>query len=119
MLTWLSAAPPFRYVRISINPELTRAAAIASLGHELQHALEVMDEPSIVDHASLEAYYAKTGISMAGHLNGWDSNKARAVGDEVRRDLIGGRASRAAESVRGYDPRTWGLVYRQARDQPR
>ena len=119
VLTWLSAAPPFRYVRISLNPELSRASAIASLGHELQHALEVLDEPSIVDPVSLEAFYVKNGISMPGHLNGWDSNKARNVGDEVRRDLSGGRASRAAETAGDYDPRVWAADSRQARQHAR
>ena len=116
VLTWLSATPAFRYVRVSINPELPRNIAIATLGHELQHVLEIVSDPSIVSSASMEAFYQRHGISMRRNTNGWDSLRARDVGNEVRRDLNGGRPTHAVlEATREVDPLTWNTVYRSAR----
>jgi hypothetical protein len=120
LLTWLAATPTFRYVRVSVNPELPRNAAIASLGHELQHVLEVVGEPSIVDSTSLEAFYQQHGISMRRQTNGWDSLRARDVGEEVRRDLNGGRTTHVLfEAEPEVDPLTWTTAYRSARESGR
>ena len=101
-LTWITATPTFRYVRISWNPEISMNAAIATLGHELQHALEVAQEPSIVSAATLEAFYRKHGIDMRSH-NGWDTIAARDRGDAVRRELAAGYNARALESLPSLD----------------
>ena len=113
-LTWVGGTRRFRYVRIGINPDLRGDAAIAALGHELQHALEVAGEPSIVDGHSFAAHYKQVGISVRMHNNGWDTEAARQAGDDVRRDLVGS-GMRAMESVRDFDPNTWHLAYRKAR----
>ena len=42
MLTWMTRAGHFRYVRASISPDLTPHQMIATIAHELQHAVEVM-----------------------------------------------------------------------------
>ena len=116
-LTWMAATPANRYVRISLNPEMTHDALIAALGHELQHALEVAEAPWVVDTDSLQAYYKKNGLSTASqHINGWDSLAARLIGDEVRRDLAGARTARVvADSIQAFNPQEWHIVYRRAR----
>jgi hypothetical protein len=120
LLTWLSATPTFRYVRVSLNPELSRNTAIAALGHELQHVLEVVGEPSIVDSTSLEAFYQQHGINMHRQNNGWDSQRARNAGNEVRRDLNGGRATHVLfETAHEIDPLVWTTAYQSARESGR
>jgi hypothetical protein len=115
-LTWMAATPSNRYVRISLNPEITRDALIAALGHELQHAVEVAEAPWVVDPASLQAYYQKHGISTAQHINGWDSLAARVTGDDVRRELAYARTVRVvADSIQPFNPQEWHIVYRRAR----
>jgi hypothetical protein len=114
LLTWMTASPKFRYVRVSINPELPQRTAIAALGHELQHVLEVINEPSIVDSASLESFYLRHGISMRISVNSWDSEAARDTGDKVRHDLVGDRSARI-ETIKGYDPLEWEAMYQRAR----
>src|SRR5687767_8438130 len=83
-VTWAAATDSFRYVRISLSPEITGDVMIATLAHELQHAVEIAREPSIISSATLANYYATHGLSMAGHWNGWDTLAARQTGDEVR-----------------------------------
>jgi hypothetical protein len=113
-LTWITATPKFRYVRISWNPDISSNAAIATLGHELQHALEIAAQPSIVSDSTLEAYYREHGIDMRSH-NGWDTIAARDRGDDVRRDLASVRLTRAIESLQDADPSEWHVVYRRMR----
>ncbi len=115
-LTWLAATQSNRYVRISLNPEIAHDTLISALGHELQHALEVAEAPSVVDPTSLQAYYEKHGLPTAQHINGWDSLAARVIGDHVRRELAGMRTGRVvADSIQGFNPQEWHIVYRRAR----
>ncbi len=118
MLTWVTATARFRYVRVSINPELGFDRAIAVLGHELQHAVEVANAPAIISASSLEAHYRKHGIAMGQlHTSEWDTEAARVMGDDVRRELAGARNLRTTESLQAFDPRLWHVVYRQARER--
>lgn len=113
-LTWITAAGRYRYVRISWSPDLSESAAIATLGHELQHAVEVANEKSIVSTETLEAFYRANGISMRS-FNGWDTIAARDRGDDVRREIASVRSTRAAEMMQGFSPDAWHEMYRQAR----
>jgi hypothetical protein len=116
-LTWITGTRHIRYVRISINPELRGAAAVAVLGHELQHAIEIANEPSIVDDQSLNAFYRRHGISTSVHRNNWDTEAAQLVGRQIRRDLANARNSYVLESLDDFDPLDWHIVYRRAREK--
>jgi hypothetical protein len=100
-LTWITGTKSLRYVRISLSPDLTGDVMVATLGHELQHAVEIARQPSIISSATLASYYATNGLRMAAHWNGWDTVAARQTGDEVRRELGGLRTLRVAESTQG------------------
>jgi hypothetical protein len=114
-LTWMAATRNFRYVRISLNPEIGGDLAVATLGHELQHAVEVADAPAIVDAESLAAYYQKNGVRVGTRRDDWDSLAARTIGHEVRRELSQAPAARVVASIEPFDPRDWNIVYRRAR----
>ena len=52
MLTWMTQAGGYRYLRASISVDLTPDQMIATIAHELQHAVEVIeDEPSTTRRA--------------------------------------------------------------------
>ena len=116
-LTWLAATRAFRYVRVAISPDLTGASAIGTLGHELHHALEVANEPSIVDDKTLDEFYRRTGIRTQTHRSSWDTEAARIAGDEVRREASTTRSLRLAEVGRDFEPDRWRVVYRMLREQ--
>jgi hypothetical protein len=116
-LTWIAGTPHIRYVRVSINPDVRGAVAVAVLGHELQHAIEVANEPSIVDNKSLNAFYREHGISMSSHRNDWDTDAARLVGEGILRDLAHARNSDVLESLDDFDPLQWHVVHRRARER--
>lgn len=116
-LTWLTAGGGFRYVRISLNPEVMADLAIATLAHELQHALEVAQEPSIVSAATLEAHYRTHGISVSSHIDGWDTQAARTTGQEVRKELLRADADGSGAAVDAGAQASWHAVYQRAREQ--
>src|SRR5690242_4621969 len=61
MLTWMTRSGQYRYVRASISTDLTSNQMIATLAHELQHAVEVIDDETVVDEKSLVALYRRIG----------------------------------------------------------
>ena len=122
-MTWLTRAKNYRYVRISLNPELNTDVAIATLGHELQHALEVANAREIVNERALEQFYQKHGDISRANVNGWDTAAARLAGDDVRRELVENarlareakaRAARVTDSIQQFDPNDWMVLYRRA-----
>ena len=87
-LTWMTSAGDFRYVRASVRPDLTFNQMIATVAHELQHAVEVIEDESVVDERSLVAMYKRIGqpSRSAGPL-GWETVEAQRLGLQVRREL--------------------------------
>ena len=87
-LNFMTAAGGVRYVVIRLKPK-RRAAAIAMLAHELQHAAEIADAPAIVDEHSLAREYERIGYR--GHaLHGglaFDTKAAVDVGRRVAEEL--------------------------------
>lgn len=87
-LAWMGQAHEFRYLRAMIDFNLSADQVIATLAHELQHAVEVVDDRSVVDERSLVALYRRIGEPSRLELNsGWETDAARAMGNQVRREL--------------------------------
>lgn len=77
-----------RYLRIQITGAVRGNELIALLGHELQHALEVADSPTVRDERSLSALYETIGQrGLAPHR--FDTLAAQNAGRQVRMELIG------------------------------
>jgi hypothetical protein len=88
-LTWMTKAGGFRYLRATINTEQSFEQMIATLAHELQHALEVSDDDSVIDQRSLLSLYKRIGRpSVSGTSQGWETVAAQETGFQVRRELI-------------------------------
>lgn len=96
-VTFLASTPLQRYVRVSLACAMSTRATIATLGHELQHAVEIAETPSIVDVTSLRSAYLEMGFRTDGHSGRctFDSDAARIVGDQVRREVAGPDAQAA------------------------
>ena len=88
-LNFMTSAGGVRYVVIRLKPK-RRAAAIAMLAHELQHAAEIADTPAIVDEASLARAYARIGYRShsAAHGLAFDTQAAVDVGRRVVEELM-------------------------------
>jgi len=88
-LTWMTQAGPYRYLRATLSTDQTSDQAIASLGHELQHAVEVVDDAMVVSEKTLVALYKRIGQpSRAAASAGWETIAAQETGYRVRRELV-------------------------------
>lgn len=88
-LTWMTQAGPYRYLRATISPDQTMDQAIASLAHELQHAVEVMGDEQVVSETTLISLYKRIGQpSTAAVASGWETIAAQEAGYRVRRELV-------------------------------
>jgi hypothetical protein len=76
-----------RYVRIQIALRGTPDESVATLGHELQHAIEVAEDTAVRDQTAMTALYERIG--MRGGLHVYDTLAAQEVGRTVRRELLG------------------------------
>lgn len=102
-LVFAGSAGTYRYVRVTLNPELGGEQLIAALAHELQHAVEVIEHPEVGSERALEGLYQRIGQSnRAGGTPGWETTAAVDMGYDVRRELNIGTAAALArrESAR-------------------
>jgi hypothetical protein len=83
-----------RYLVIELACGRSDVLTIATLGHELFHALEIAAEPSIVDARSLAAFYTTAGEKTGDRLGQltFETRGAEAAGVQVRRELFGAPA---------------------------
>jgi hypothetical protein len=61
-----SAAHAVRYLRITIDTDHSRQIITSQIAHELQHAVEIADAPSVVDNEGLRTLYRRIGKTSAG-----------------------------------------------------
>ena len=95
-LSLLSATASNRFVLITLvmkaHGEPTRLAVftnhlIAQIGHELHHAIEVADDPAVVDDASLDRHYRRAGFRPDARRSTYESESALLAGERVLREL--------------------------------
>jgi hypothetical protein len=97
-LNFLGATNGFRWVRARVDSgtgshartlaDIVHLTAI--LGHELHHALEASEAPSMADASEFERYFRSIGID--GSPASLDTIAAREVGHAVAEELRGRRA---------------------------
>ena len=79
----------YRYVRASISTDLTFNQMIATVAHELQHAVEVIEDETVSDEKSLVALYRRIGRQNSSAApSRWETEAAQEAGFRVRRELI-------------------------------
>jgi hypothetical protein len=64
-------------------------SVIATIAHELQHAAEVIRDPSVVDSRTMREMFRRIGTISVRSAAGltYETDDARAVGEQVLRDL--------------------------------
>lgn len=86
----LSAGGSHRYLVIELACGRSELSQMAALGHELFHAIEIAEEPSVVNPGTLAALYSRIGI-QTGDSRGrrtFETDGAAAAGDRARRQLL-------------------------------
>jgi len=75
----------FRYLRIQVALHGSPLDSIATIGHELRHAIEVAEASTVVDSEGLIALYRRIGVDHGNHL--FDTLEAQQTGKQVLREL--------------------------------
>ena len=77
-----------RYMRILVRSELSPWDRCAMVAHELQHAREVADAPSVRDNATMDALYHEIGFGVGTDRH--ETDAARDVAIRVTQELSPG-----------------------------
>ncbi len=83
-----------RYVIVDVACARPRLDTLITLGHELQHAVEVGRSPAIVNAATLAEHYRRIGLRTSGPTEPltFETQAALDVSSVVRRELLGSTA---------------------------
>jgi hypothetical protein len=77
-----------RYLRIQVRRDLPPRDLIALIGHELRHAIEIAQEPTVRDNAAMIALFQRIGHSSSD-WHTFDTSAAQSIGWRVRQELAG------------------------------
>lgn len=84
--SFVASAGGVRYVRIEMVATPDAREMIALIGHELQHAVEIADNPRVQDRESFAQFYRMLS-GNPGSIDVYDSADARVIEDRVRREM--------------------------------
>jgi hypothetical protein len=91
LATSITPAGTFRLLRILINTRRPRWDLMASIGHELRHAIEVLANPALISSAAMFFFYAQE----SGFLDhSFETEAAIETGSAVRREIKASVAAR-------------------------
>jgi hypothetical protein len=85
-LVFMTSAGGVRYLYAEVIAGLSLNELVATVGHELQHALEVATHAEVRDAASLASLYERIGIP-SHTKNRYDTVAAQSAGRRVRAEL--------------------------------
>jgi hypothetical protein len=77
-----------RYLRVQVEAHRNVDDLISTIGHELQHALEIAGAPDVQDQGGLVRLYKRIGEAGPGE-HSYDTEAARIAGRLVRAELAG------------------------------
>jgi hypothetical protein len=86
----LSASSTHRFLVIELACDRSELTQMATLAHELHHALEIAGEPSVVDIPTLMRFYTRVGSKLQprGVTMTFETQGAADTGARVRHELL-------------------------------
>jgi hypothetical protein len=84
LLHRVSFAGRYRVLTILVDLQRPDVSLMGAIGHELRHAVEVLNDPAITSDAAVLAFYRRYGVRMRGVL---ETRVAIETGDAVRNEL--------------------------------
>jgi hypothetical protein len=104
---FITYAGSYRFLRITLNVDQVNHDAVALLGHELRHAVELAEAPAVDDGDDYERLYDRIGYESCSRAapRCYETYAAVIAGREVLRELkekppVLGAALSAAQLVR-------------------
>jgi hypothetical protein len=90
-LRFATVAGQSRWVQVVVNPKRPINQILAMIGHELQHAIEISEAPSVVDEATMAGLYRRIGVKSCGNPARacYETRDAQVTGATIFRELSG------------------------------
>jgi hypothetical protein len=76
---------PYRLLQVRLDARQRNDETIAKLGHELRHAIEILQEPAIASGSEMYLFYKRFGTWVGDAT--FETPAAVAAGDAIRREL--------------------------------
>jgi hypothetical protein len=88
-LRFVTASPHARYLQIILDRDLRGGYPLKTAAHELQHAVEVVRAPQVVDHASFRRLYERIGIFLygSGMREDFETVEAQRIASVVSKEV--------------------------------
>lgn len=102
---FVTTAGAYRFVRIGLVVREINNDAVALLGHELQHAVELAEAPTVTDTEAYARLYERIGYRgcQSRHIRCFDTHEANRVGRVVREELRARRSPGMAGAAAARD----------------
>lgn len=98
-LTWVGANDTLRFVRATIKARPKSNSLVASIAHELQHVVEVVEAPWVTSDRAMRTLYSEIGNRTSLHEEVWDTAAARWTTQQVMRELNSPAAAATASAA--------------------
>ena len=98
-LTFLAAKGGYRYLVIRVASGRSRDQQLATLGHEMQHAVVIADAPTVVDSPSLRKEFERVG-KLTQQPVGDDFFFESPVAEDVKRRILSEVASPSGKATK-------------------
>lgn len=86
----VAGGPTGRHIRIKVNPHTTRLRLIATIGHELYHAVEIIQEPSVRDAESARNLFRRLGWESFSRAGRFETRAALETEKRILKELYRG-----------------------------
>ena len=80
----VTPAGDYRFLRVLVDARQPDWEVMASIGHELQHALEVLREPGLTTSEAIFLFFVREGVTMG---ESFETPEAIRAGNAVRNEV--------------------------------
>jgi hypothetical protein len=88
-LRFITASSSARYLHVILDRDLTGGQLLKTAAHELQHAVEVVRAPQVVDRASFRRLYERIGVFIYGSATreDFETEEAQRIASVVSKEV--------------------------------
>jgi hypothetical protein len=86
-LTGVSAAGTYRMLWVTVDTRRIDSELIASIGHELQHAIEILSNPNVRNTAAMYLFYSRFARRVGTGRGAFETTAATKAGNTVREEI--------------------------------
>ena len=83
----VTVAGPYRFMFVHVATHKADWDLMGSIGHELRHTIEVIDNPSVTSLRTMRSLYEWIGYQNFRNSNSYETVAAVAAGDAVRNEV--------------------------------